>query len=223
MKETTTKAFRAMISIIYKRPVNFKNMSSDEVFELVNLAERYDLAKLKTKLKQELEARSLAKESVVEVAKTAMKFYQLEEASKATLDNCAKTLNRELDTKESVVNFTASYYGTGDEVIVMKLMSMIKKLQPPPCPNCQESPCKSGMAVTMVKQVRAGTVLAPNSDCSHYWNIELRGEAVVKSIDEDNQTVIVGRGNGADGYATTGYSVIYGVYEVPRFRFHCRK
>ena len=106
MKETTMKAFKAMMWIIYKRPVNFKTMSANEVFEMVNLAERYDLAKLKAKLKQELEARSLAKESVVEVAKTAMKFHLLEEASKATLDNCAKTLNRELDTKESVVNFS---------------------------------------------------------------------------------------------------------------------
>ena len=172
MKETTLKAFTSMMSIIYKRPVDLKNMSADEVFEVVNLAERYDLPKLKAKLKQELEAMSLAEESVVEVAKTAMKFHLLEEASKATLDNCAQTLIRELDTKESVVNFSAGYYGTGDELIVMKLMSMMKNLQPPSCPNCQKSPCKSGTAVTRVKQVRVGTVLAPNSDCKIYdWNM----------------------------------------------------
>ena len=57
MKETTLDAFKTMLSIIYKRPVNFKNMSVDLVFELVNLAERYDLLKLKAKLKQELETR----------------------------------------------------------------------------------------------------------------------------------------------------------------------
>ena len=70
------------------------------------------------------------------------------------------------------------------------------------------------MAVTRVKQVRAGTVLAPIS--------ELMGEAVVESIDEDNQTVMVGRGNGAYVFLSHfAYSVIYN--GIPRFRFHCRK
>ena len=119
-------------------------MSTDELFELVDLAERYELLKLKAKLEQELETMSLVKENVVEVAKAATRFHQLEEASKAVLDNCVKTLNRELITRESVFKFSALYYGTGDEVIVMKLMSMLNNLQPPPCSNCAETPCKSG-------------------------------------------------------------------------------
>ena len=41
MKETTLKAFKIMIEIIYKLPVNLKTMSVDELFELVNLAEHY--------------------------------------------------------------------------------------------------------------------------------------------------------------------------------------
>ena len=225
MKETTLKAFKIMIEIIYKLPVNFKNMSVDEVFELVNLAERYDLLKLKAKLKQELETKSLAKDSVVEVARTAMKFKQFEEVSQVTLKNCAETLTRELDTKESLVQFFNPYYGTGEEVTMMKLMSVMHNLQPP-CSNCRKKPCKSGTVVTSVKQVRVGTVLAPNSDCNQVgynnWNIEQRGEAVVDSIEENRQAVMVGRENRARRYASNfGYSMIY--KGIPRFRFHCRK
>ena len=74
-----------------------------------------------------------------------------------------------------------------------------------------------------MKQVRAGTVLAPNSDCKHAfstdWNIEQRGEAVVEST---KVKVKVGRGNGAVKYtADSGYHVIYN--GIPMFRFHCRK
>ena len=227
MKDTTLNAFKAMMSIMYMRPVNFKDMSVDEIFELENLAERYDLPKLKAKLKQEFEIMRLVKESVVEVAKTAMKFHLLEEASLAVLDNCAKTLNRELNTRESVVKFCASYSGTEKEVIVLKLMAMMNNLSPPPpppCSNCQEMPCKSGTAITSVKQVRAGTVMMPNSEATAHsnWNMELRGDAVVKSIHEDKKKVIIEEGNQATKYMlSTGYYVTYN--GIPVFRFHCRK
>ena len=162
-----------------------------------------------------------------------MKFHQLEEASRAVLDNCAKTLDRQLDTKESVVQFCALYSGTEDEVIGMKLIALMNNLPPltpPPCSNCQETPCKSGTAITSVKQVRTGTVMMPNSDCVQLWkwNIEHRGDAVVKSISEHNKTVMVEEGNGAYKFALVGgYDVINsysGIQDdIPSFRFNCRK
>ena len=226
MKDTTLIAFKTMMNVIYNRPVNFKNMSGDQVFELVNLAERYDLKELKAKLKLELETMSLSKESVVEVTKAALKFHHLEEASQAVLYSCAKTLTRELETKESVVQFCAIYSGTDEEEIVMKLMSVMYDLQPL-CSNCQEKPCKSGTPITSMKQVRVGTVLAPNSDCISLrkWNMEQRGEIVVKSIDnrdEEMHTMIVEEGNGAVKYSMT---CCYWIIDegIPMFRFFCRK
>ena len=162
IKDTTLSAFKAMMGVLYKGSLDEK-MSASDTMELVNLAERYDLPKLKNKLKQRLEDMVLMKESVVEVAKIALKFGHLEEASNALLDTCAKTLVRELDTKESVVKFVSSFSGTGDEELVLKLMAKLEALlPPPPCPNCRQTPCKSGTAVTSVQEVRAGTVLAAN-------------------------------------------------------------
>ena len=46
MKGTTFKAFNG---IFYSKPLDLKNMSIVETFELMNLAERYDLPKLKKK------------------------------------------------------------------------------------------------------------------------------------------------------------------------------
>ena len=184
MKGTTLKAFKAMIGVIYRQPLDIENMTVVETFELMNLAERYDLPKLKTKLKEVFEAMNLSKDSVVEVANTAMKFHQLEEASRVLLENCAKTLYKELDTKDCVVKLISSVYGTKDETMVLKLISMMKDLPPLSlCSNCQESPCKSGTAITSAGQIRPGTVVAPNTlTRAQYtsWDILLRGVATVK-------------------------------------------
>ena len=84
MKGTTLKA---MIGIIYRQPLDLKTMTVTETFDLINLAERYDLHKLKIKLKQEFERMVVFKDSVVKVAKTAMKFHQFEEVSEALAPN----------------------------------------------------------------------------------------------------------------------------------------
>ena len=52
MKGTTPKAFKAMLSAMYRQPLDLETMTVTETFELMNLAERYDLPKLKMKLKQ---------------------------------------------------------------------------------------------------------------------------------------------------------------------------
>ena len=221
MKGTTLKAFKAFICVIYRQPFDLKNMSVTETFDLMNLAERYDLPKLKKKLNQELETMVLSKDSVVEAANTAMKFHQLEEVCQALLNNCAKTLARELDTKEAVVKFCSSAYGTQEETIVLKLMSMMNNLMPPPppCSNCQFTRCQSGTPITSVQQVRAGTLVAPNPKCKALsnWTIEQRGKTVVKSTTE--KLVIVEEGTGVIRYTSgngrSGCPII--------FLFYCYK
>ena len=182
--------------------------------------------KLKSKLQQRLEVMVFAKEKVVEYANTAMKFVLLEEASQALLKNCAKTLARELGTKDSVIEFFSSFSGTGDETIVLRLMVMMNVLVPPPCSNCRGKPCKSGTAVTSVHEVRAGTVLAPNPDATCLvgpsWNMKDRWGTVVKSISDGN-LMVVEEGEGAVKYTVgdSGYHVIY--RGIPQFHLFCKK
>ena len=225
MEDTSLAAFKAMMGVLYKRPLDYENMSVTDTMELVNLAERYHLMKLKSKLLQRLEVMVLAKEKVVECANTAMKFLLLKEAFQALLENCAKTLARELHTKDAVIEFFSSYSGTGEEVIVLKLMSMMNVLPIPCCSNCLGTPCKSGTAVTSVHEVRAGTVLAPNPDTGSFawWNMKDRGETVVKSIRE-GKMIVVEEGEGAVKYTTAGnygYKVFY--KGIPVFHFFCKK
>ena len=224
MKGTTLKAFKAMISVIYRQPLDLENMNIVETFELTNLAERYDLPKLKIKLMQKFETMDVSKDGVIDVANTAMKFHQLEEASRALLENCAKTLYRELDTKDCVFKFFASVYGTKDETIGLKLMSIIHDLPALlPCSNCQSSPCKSGEAITSVGQVRPGTVLMPNPHPEPQmpsWNLKERGVAVVKLTTKDG--VMVETGKHEKMYAPSiNHFVNYG--GIPQFRFSCKK
>ena len=227
MKGTTLKAFQALISVIYKQPLDLETMTVTETFDLMNLAERYDLPKLKKKLNQELETMVLSKYTVVEVANTAMKFHQLEEASRALLENCAKTLYKELDTKDCVVKLIYSVHGTKDETMVLKLISMMNDLPPLSlCSNCQESPCKSGNPITSVGQIRPGTVVAPSSNRTltraqfTSWDILLGGVATVKMTTEDSVKVDKEKSGTLYGEDTL-YLVNYGGF--PQFQFICKK
>ena len=155
-----------------------------------------------------------------------MKFHLFVEASQALLDNCVKTLARELDTRKALLKFCSAAYGTKDETMVLKLMSMMDDLPLyPPCSNWQETPCKSGRAITSVGQVRPGTIVAPNpspnSPCSK-WSRDDRGETVVTSTAGDR--VMVQQGKRATKYYSgcrSGYLVKHEGF--PQFLIYCRK
>ena len=155
-----------------------------------------------------------------------MKFHLFVEACQALLDNCVKTLARELDTRKALLKFCSAAYGTKDETMVLKLMSMMDDLPLyPPCSNWQETPCKSGRAITSVGQVRPGTIVAPspspNSPCSK-WSTNDRGETVVTST--AGGRVMVQQGKRATKYYSgcrSGYLVKHEGF--PQFLIYCRK
>ena len=140
-----------MTNFIYNKPTTLDELSVDEIFEVVDLAHCYDVAKLEQALEQLLENYLVTKDSVIEVAKTAEEFARFEMASQALLRNCAKTLQKSLTDTAAFVEFSSQVAGTGDEAVCLKLFAMTKDLQPQGCPNCQKSPCLSGDIFKCVK------------------------------------------------------------------------
>ena len=155
----TLEAFQLMTNYFYNQTTAMDELSVDKIFEVVNLAHFYNVAKLEEALEQRLEKIVIAKDDVIEAAKKAEEFARFEMASKALLKNCAKALQALNDNAKEFSEFSSQVAGSGDEVIYVKLLAMIKDLPPLVCSNCQKSPCISGAAVTGITQVRLGTRL----------------------------------------------------------------
>ena len=47
VKETTKEAFLDLLGFIYEKDINFENKSLTDLFEILNLAQRYQVDKLK--------------------------------------------------------------------------------------------------------------------------------------------------------------------------------
>ena len=129
----TLEAFRLMTAFLYNQPTAIKELSVDEIFDAVTLAHFYNIAKLEEDLEQRLQNIVIVKEDVMKAAKKAEEFARFESASKALLENCAKTLQAALNDAKEFSEFSSQVAGTGDEVIYVKLLAVIKDLQPLGC------------------------------------------------------------------------------------------
>ena len=75
----TLDAFQLMTNFLYHKPTNIDELSVDKIFDVVDLAHFYDIAKLEEALEQRLEQIVIAKEDVMEAAKKAEEFDKFRE------------------------------------------------------------------------------------------------------------------------------------------------
>ena len=73
VRETTVEAFKKLIDYIYQVDIDIGGIELIEVFDLVNLAERYNVPELKEELKDQMELVPVALENLMEVATMAIK------------------------------------------------------------------------------------------------------------------------------------------------------
>ena len=213
----TLQAFRLMTNFLYNKPTTFDELSVVEIFDVVDLAHCYNIAKLEEALEQHLGKYLVTKNSVIEVAKTAEEFAEFKMASQALLWNCAKTLQKELPDTKAFTEFSSQVAGSGDEAVCLKLFSMMNDLQPLACSNCQQSPCISGTEITSAAQVRVGTRLAFNANHPNYRGLDCDfGSSEVVSVDASMGTVRIKAGDGSKKFDTAGD---YGVNEDGNWNF----
>jgi len=74
VEQTTAEAFENMIKFLYHVDIDYKNMTVSEMFDLVNLAERYDVPKLMQELTVRLTMVPLSMNNFMEVAHIARVF-----------------------------------------------------------------------------------------------------------------------------------------------------
>ena len=140
----TPKIFQFLTNFLYK-PTTIGELSVDEIFDEVNLARCYHIAKMEEAIEQRLGKLVIALDDGIEAAKISEEFARFAMASQPLLGSCAKSLQAALavttlaDT-EAVFEFSSQVVGTGDVAVCLRLFAMLKGLQSF-CSNCSQSSC----------------------------------------------------------------------------------
>ena len=79
IKETTKEAFEDYVGFNYEKRVEFEKKNLMELYELLNLAERYQVKQLKDKVSDFIKNFALSIDTVAKVAATACEFAQFGE------------------------------------------------------------------------------------------------------------------------------------------------
>ena len=73
---TTLEAFEKMFDYMYQKDIDWESLSVLELYDLLNLAEKYDMPGLMKEIKENIKSFPLKMEDVVETADTAVQFTQ---------------------------------------------------------------------------------------------------------------------------------------------------
>ena len=83
VRETTLEAFKKMFDFIYSKEIDWSVLSVLELYDLVNLAKKYDIPALMEQLKKQIDIFHITMENVMEVADMAHQFKQFPDISSA--------------------------------------------------------------------------------------------------------------------------------------------
>eukprot|EP00092_Neocalanus_flemingeri_P027985 GFUD01030382.1.p1 GENE.GFUD01030382.1~~GFUD01030382.1.p1 ORF type:complete len:299 (+),score=64.12 GFUD01030382.1:44-940(+) len=174
VKETTLEAFEKMVFYIYKKDIEWGGLSVSEMYDVVNLAEKYHLAELMDEMKTQMGNLTITVETLMEIAHTTAQFSHLFPiVSPPLLLRCAKFLQITFRTPAEKLQFATDQYGGGQEVTAMQLLVMARDLPPLPlCSNCgmDVEQCKDGQLVTATEKLTLGLKLRINKE-NNYWGV----------------------------------------------------
>ena len=97
-----------------------------EVYDVVNLAEKYDIPGLMEEVMAQMEKMTLTMDNVVEVYDTASQFTHFPTVSDPLLMNCVNFLKESLGTSRELLEFAVKHSGSGQEVTALKIMAILK-------------------------------------------------------------------------------------------------
>jgi len=186
IKQTTRESSEKMIDFIYSKEIDWAALTVMELYDVVNLADKYDMPQLTEVAKIQLEKYPLTMENLMEVASTADEYQQFSNVTSTVLLSCAKFLNSSLQLRKDLLNFAAEQVSRGQEVTAIKLLALANELPESqvPCDNCSEvvSDCLDGQEVKTFDKVKPGCNLGPNKNC-HFWHTTENRYFTVVSVD----------------------------------------
>jgi len=198
IKETTVEAFKRLIDYFYQVDIDCSEIEIIELIDVVNLAEMYNVPKLKEELIHQMEKAPIAKENLVEVANLASNFSHFEDVSSTLLLNCARVFQREIFTEAEQDQFMQHQHERGEwaRIAAANILALSKTL-PPVCGNCREDEedCLDGLLVEHQKIRRGLKVKVDGSQDDYmFWRCyvveSVVGSSEVNLRDEHNWTLI---------------------------------
>ena len=170
VRQTTLKSFEFMVDFMYNKIIDWGNLSVEEMYDVVNLAEKYHIPALTEVVESKMND-LLTMNNVLQVAEISEQFTQFPAVSSSLLAICAKFLRSKLTTNEQLLKFARNQSGNGQEATVLKLLFLIGDLPTlPACSNCGEMECQDGKLIWRLDGKIAGLKVAVSTqDETNSW------------------------------------------------------
>jgi len=144
VRETTVEAFERMLDYIYNKNIDWSGVSLLELYDVVNLAEKYHIPGLLEEIKMQIQGFPLTMDSLMDAFDTAIQFIQFPNISTILKQACAKFLKASLKSDSERLQFAISLSGSGQEGSVLHLLELTRDLPESKCSNCKTEDCQDG-------------------------------------------------------------------------------
>jgi len=188
VKDTTIIAFEKLIDYVYQVDIDCKEIAVRELYDLVNLAERYEIVKLKEELRLQMEIVPMTMGNLMEVSSIGCKFSKLFETTSASLlMNCAKFFQKNIKSAAEQNQFILEEHAKGLGLVALDLLKLAKTLPPLSCENCEEETCLRGEGVDPSK-LKKGLRVRNNPAAQYLGELV----AIVQSVQHNGMVQLAG-------------------------------
>jgi len=210
VKEATRESFVTMVYFLYGKEIDWKGLGVVELFEVANMAEKYDIDTLMEAVNVALQDYPLNEANVVACATCAVEFGQFEETSETFLLRCSKFLKSALPTEKDFDAFAAKYAGDELSETAFKLMQVLSQVV---CVECYKETCRRGKLIANYDEIQVGdkVMFKPEAEGGPTGARSKSKQGVVIRKDCGSITVKL------DGGESDGYYVID--EEIPKFMY----
>ena len=134
IKDTTKEAFEDFLVFNYEKKIDFESKTLEELYEVFNLAERYQVEELKEVVSTSIKHFPLSIDNLVKSAAIAKEYGHFENISDALYASCVDFAKAQFTDGDSVLTFVQE---NNDDTMVMKILKDIKlPAMKKICSNC---------------------------------------------------------------------------------------
>merc|ERR550519_843659 len=172
IEATTKNAFQIIIDYLYTTKSiedSLHGKSLQEIFDVVNLIERYQMSKLQKDMDELLSNYPITDDTVLEVAAEAIHQRRLfQKEAQQMLVSCAEFLKPKLKDAKSIFKYIKENEEQSE--VVSALLVLISGITPTECSNCGYEDCRDGKEVKE-DEFREGLLVTINpAACNKYNN-----------------------------------------------------
>ena len=157
IKSATKDAFITMIDYFYGQEVDWEKKTVEELFEIANMAEKYQVKALKEKIKEVVQKfLHLDEENVVSVAAIAKNYSQFENLSNIILMKCREFLSSVMTVRDDYCKYAEKHAGSGLAGVAFGLLAEMKNVSSAFKGCCKMKTCRRGKPMLEISDFVVG-------------------------------------------------------------------